>query len=1400
MYLAKCASLKKSILKDTQTWITMPAFSTTHAFRSYVKNNTFINKVYQTSKKKPRFKTFFNKTIIKEFILFQKYNAIATNVREQLIISFIKSVQQIITRYYKSLSKSITNMEKHQHENFLRKIYGGRQLHINSAFTYYPKENNSNISDIKNRPQSQIIQSSTNPCCIDQRNILTQPQSVNNNQSSAECNSTCSIRIDWATRLFNFFKRLANAKSYTNMKKAFIEFEFCNKCNGDYNKCVNNSTCQDLLFSLSVTAVHYQHLRTIVRRLYEIRALNIYIIQIEYNASVGELPYFFREFSIKEQNSYSETNFFNNSDARKDIEQNIVNHEKMKTLTKDFAQELQKRLDLEPCSICKKLNQRKNLTKIKKNRSQTQNAILFRLFESPDLIDQVLICRNYCYNDIFNRECIPTYSKLNNVFIHPTPEQIKTLNPFEKMLCQRAKCFQTIHRLKGYQRNNFAKGLIALKGLAIHLPLNLVQTNQYVVDTLPNYNAVHILVSSLPTKTNNIWRSLVNLGKVYEAITWLKANNKEFSQIQISKQSHLPLYGLCTFLKKNNCDDNEIDANLPSYLKGYTEYENIRHFTVLDLDKVNTFEKDVKKYSCKSIENPIMNHNDKHLDLWCFPDVFPFGTNGIHQERQIKIKEAMFYKHVLLNEVPGPRRNIQYIFSCLNNKDIRSSEQGMFASLNTTKFKNITAKTFLDNVDNEDTDVDKNLAMTMGAVRNSQEYWKKVCSKLGALNKHFGCFTFFGTISPAEYHWTELHEFLKKRCSDLPNVNQLSLNELIEMEPLMVSYFFEQKMSTFFSKIILNNGGPLGKVIAHFWRREYQARGAPHVHYKIKIEGAPVYGVDSDEDVIKFIDKHITCRLPDKKTEPLLYDLVTKYQLHRCTDSCLRKKNYRGKISVQCRYGFPRAVSPKTTLNSVDDTMTSKLVGRGTKKIYNLKRTEAERYINDYNDKLIVIWGGNMDLQFIGEDSMVLDRYVTGYITKPEQNATKKLWEDAQKAKTLRGKLKSYSLQYFKSREAGIYEVCDKLLSFPLYDFSTKVQWINTYPKQNRQRLLKRYNDIKNLHNDDTDLFYNNMVDDYYPNRPDELEAASLFSLMTWYEYKSKKCEPSHKLCLALKNNLGFLHKRNDEKVLQTPNIKCIDDKSIENYFHQLLFLFLPWDKEEDLLVSYDSYVKAFEFVYANHEKYKFDCDNYNKFTERDKKVQISVEKAKKIISEHEQRKIDLDQPNQLVQQNENILGVGDYNVPVVTFEEVSESTSKLNSGQKQVFDKVTSTIEHRQEHKNKTCLCPNCPPPLRLFTSGVAGTGKSFLINTICKRLNHLYQDPNNEQGWVVAVLAPTGLAAYNVNGITMHRFFKLPVANNTNDEYWRLSDKEIKVIRECIPNLKLIIIGNISFNFKEK
>ena len=86
---------------------------------------------------------------------------------------------------------------------------------------------------------------------------------------------------------------------------------------------------------------------------------------------------------------------------------------------------------------------------------------------------------------------------------------------------------------------------------------------------------------------------------------------------------------------------------------------------------------------------------------------------------------------------------------------------------------------------------------------------------------------------------------------------------------------------------------------------------------------------------------------------------------------------------------------------------------------------------------------------------------------------------------------------------------------------------------------------------------------------------------------------------------------------------------------------------------------------------------------------------------------------------------------------------------------------------------------PLHLIVSGTAGTGKSYLIH--CLRL--LLKDK-------VRVVAPTGVAAFNVDGNTLHSLLSLP----TKGEFKDLEGERLNRIQQSLATMEYIIIDEMS------
>ena len=114
---------------------------------------------------------------------------------------------------------------------------------------------------------------------------------------------------------------------------------------------------------------------------------------------------------------------------------------------------------------------------------------------------------------------------------------------------------------------------------------------------------------------------------------------------------------------------------------------------------------------------------------------------------------------------------------------------------------------------------------------------------------------------------------------------------------------------------------------------------------------------------------------------------------------------------------------------------------------------------------------------------------------------------------------------------------------------------------------------------------------------------------------------------------------------------------------------------------------------------------------------------------------------------------------------------SKLNDDQFLVayviLDKIRewTNLAHATEEAKKKFK------PLRLTVMGCGGTGKSVLITTVVSYIRKIFQRNNS-----VLVTAPTGAAAHNVGGQTIHREFKV----NYKQEGSKLSNTAKKLLME--------------------
>ena len=115
-------------------------------------------------------------------------------------------------------------------------------------------------------------------------------------------------------------------------------------------------------------------------------------------------------------------------------------------------------------------------------------------------------------------------------------------------------------------------------------------------------------------------------------------------------------------------------------------------------------------------------------------------------------------------------------------------------------------------------------------------------------------------------------------------VNYLKRNSVTVAR--QIDYVFKQ----LWSKVTLSGMHPTGQILNFDDRREFQNSETEHMHAPIHVVGALRIDENEDSEIVEFIDKYITCALPDETKYPEMSNLVKKVQTHHHTTTCRKKK------------------------------------------------------------------------------------------------------------------------------------------------------------------------------------------------------------------------------------------------------------------------------------------------------------------------------------------------------------------------------------------------------------------------------------------------------------------------------------------------------------------------------
>jgi hypothetical protein len=490
-----------------------------------------------------------------------------------------------------------------------------------------------------------------------------------------------------------------------------------------------------------------------------------------------------------------------------------------------------------------------------------------------------------------------------------------------------------------------------------------------------------------------------------------------------------------------------------------------------------------------------------------------------------------------------------------------------------------------------------------------------------------------------------------------------------------------------------------------------------------------------------------------------------------------------------------------------------------------LQRTPQEMSTNYYNPDLLRAWSANIDVQYC-LDPYACITYMVAYITKDEREMGNILQAVSKEAanESWSSKMKKCARAFLNARELSAQEAVYRLMSFPLFKCSFRTVFVPADLPQNRVRLLKPLSRIREMDDGQEDIFQKNIID-RYAVRPDALSNSCLADFAIWYcpIYGSNTNDEQHSdgeddnksettKVIELLDGSGKMKKTNSPGVLRYP--KKSKAKEPDSFYYGQILLYKAWRKEEELLTvpSFEDFYNAnlpeIDANRAELEHHSCIVENaLDQLQENGPPVHIYDDISPSTRQENLECVDEgyMPDPDSVVLQPDEEHSREGFNVDGRSSKPISYSIEQrpnileetdfyshvrsLNNQQRTVYQYVENwcTSVSRQ-HKTGIAV-----QPMHLFVSGGAGTGKSHLISALYQMaLRKLYHEGENPDDVKVLLTAPTGTAAHNISGTTLHSAFLLPLGQAKS--YIKLSDDKRNALRTKAGSLKMLIIDEIS------
>ncbi|KID81125.1 ATP-dependent DNA helicase PIF1 [Metarhizium guizhouense ARSEF 977] len=1006
------------------------------------------------------------------------------------------------------------------------------------------------------------------------------------------------------------------------------------------------------------------------------------------------------------------------------------------------------------------------------------------------------------------------------------PAHLPQLTQVEEMIIARCHVQMMVHRYRGHQYH--------YTGHCVSFMQNTVKT----VDTLPNLPSELDVVVLRPSDQvmagdSRYQRQFqsdfrVRRGRVITWLRFLKEHHPDYRYITIcpSRINALPIdddvsLSFASILDSDPSDkaqDQPVSADLPPP-NSQSMVPNL-NITATEIDLI------IQEVTGRKLppaclpapsirKTPIDEASGKdRIFAMAFPTLYPTGRADFNTPRLRKVDLNDYARHLMCFHDGRFGQHPRWrflVFNILMRRKANSSAR--FYVSKASSLKDLSRDELAEALI-ADEGLLPYIVRQGSHLTGTRPFWNNKSNTLQALARFLSpsMSPVFVTLSAADMQWQDLHRhfpgFANLATAD-DRTRRTFVWDGVQKNPHIVAHYLAIRLRTFTEHVLR----PLLGFTDSWDRFEWQARGSGHSHALFWIPTAPPLDQETEEARVKFAKYWglvITAwnpdqlRLPDARnpaslaaadvtnTADQFAAFLNRLQMHSACRApyCLRAK--KGGDQPTCRFFFPRPL--------FTDPVVTKEINH---KSWLFSPARNQGTLNQCAPAITMGWMANTDIQPPTTLRAVLS-YIGKYVSKPEKSSTSYTELQAQVLPYVndRAPLLSFVSKMLNKligeRDWSAQEVSHILLQLPVQNSSRTVVGLDCHPEEVQRDLIVLESGEVAAQRSPLRRYQTRLIDTKNGNAA--LPDLSLFDCLRHWDWLTWRTRPR-----ARPRVINYYPRYPNDP----------ESPTYTDYCRVRLMLHHPFVDYADLFTvdgqHYESYNEAFQACRRSHAHPQDfytdpepDPEASDSESDEDPEEQAEgdhpladFEAFARRRPQEDFTRIDLLDSLGVREMDRDYdwsLHVGRYDIspdiwdqvkaenPIAQAVLMDSSPDPLNVEQRKLYDTVVS------QYSEELTLNAPLPRQLLLNVDGVAGSGKTFTLLKICARIQELAVEAGKQNP--VFRAAPTGIAAFNIVGKTLHSLLRLPVKGKKSD----LSAATLQSLQALFQDCRFLIIDEKS------